>query len=182
MHMKPLLSMFLFALPGLVRQAWSEPLDSALQLKVDAQIKSVQAWASDPIIINAVKGQNARPKPELLAMTQEKWRDLSKLDPYVRSFDRNDAGVFLKGKKTEQIIRAFVSDSEGRKVAFTTKTLTWSHKDDPKHKLPMSGKTWQGPLEQDRASGLEQVQISVPVWDGDKPIGSLVVALNAGKI
>lgn len=164
--------------PTLIAQS----LDAALQAKVDAQIKAVQGWASDPVIVNAVKAQNANPPAEYVAMTQEKWKDLSKLDPFVRTFDKNDAGTFLKGKKGEQIIRAFVSDAEGRKVAFTTKTLSWSHKDDPKHKTPLSGKTWQGPLEQDKASGLEQVQIAVPVLDGDKPIGSLVVSLSVSKL
>jgi hypothetical protein len=115
-------------------------------------------------------------------MTQDKWKDLSKMDSFVRSFDKNAAGQFLKGKKTDAVIRAFLSDAAGLKVAFTAKTLSWSHKGDPKHDQPMTGKTWQGPLEQDKVSGLEQIQLAVPVLDGDKPIGSLVVGLSVSKL
>jgi hypothetical protein len=160
----------------------AEPLDAALQTKVDAQIKVVQGWASDPVIVAAVKAQNAALAPEYAAMTQDTWKDLGKLDPLVRALDKSAAGSFLKGKKSDLIIRAFVSDAEGRKVAFTTKTLSWSHKGDPKHEVPMTGKTWEGSVEQDKASGFQQIQISVPVLDQDKPIGSLVIGLSVSNL
>ena len=157
-------------------------LDPALQAKVDAQVKAIQAWAADPVLVNAVKAQNAGLPADYAAMTQDKWKDLSKLDPFVRTFDKSATGEFLKSKKSDVVIRSFVSDANGIKVAFTTKTLSWSHKGDPKHEVPMTGKVWQGSVEQDKASGLEQVQVAVPVLDGDKPIGSLVVGLSTGKL
>jgi hypothetical protein len=46
----------------------------------------------------------------------------------------------------------------------------------------MSGKTWQGDVEIDASSGLQQVQVAVPVLDGGKAIGSLVVGLSIGKL
>jgi hypothetical protein len=160
----------------------AESLDPSLQAKVDAQIKAIQEWAADPVILNAVKTQNATPPAEYTAMTQDKWKELSKLDPLVRSFDKSAAGQFLKSKRSEVIIRAFVSDAVGQKVAFTTKTLTWSHKGDPKHEVPLTGKIWQGAVEQDKVTGYEQIQIAVPVLDGAKAIGSLVVGLNISKL
>jgi hypothetical protein len=183
MKAKLFLGLLILGLTGQVRPAFAaDALDPAVQAKVDAQLKVVQAWAAEPVVVNAVKAQNASLPPDSAAMTQDKWKDLSKLDPFVRSFDKNDAAIFLKSKKSDAVIRAFLSDAAGLKVAFTAKTLSWSHKGDPKHDLPMTGKTWQGPLEQDKASGLEQVQISVPVLDGDKPIGSLVVGLSVSKL
>jgi hypothetical protein len=165
------------------RHVWgADALDPALQAKVDDQIKAIQGWAGDPVILDAVKAQNANLAGDYTAMTQDQWKDLSKLDPLVRYFDKNPAGTFLKGKRSDTVIRAFLSDASGRKVAFTTKTLSWSHKGDPKHEVPMTGKTWQGPVEQDKASGYEQIQIGVPIMDGDKAIGSLVVALNVSKL
>jgi len=182
-QIKMFLGLLVLGLAGMTLTTFgADALDSALQAKVDAQIKALQAWAGDPVILNAVKAQNASQPPEYAAMTQDKWRDLSKMDPFVRSFDKNAAAEFLKSKKSDVVIRAFLSDASGLKVAFTSKTLSWSHKGDPKHELPMTGKTWQGPLEQDKASGLEQVQISVPVLDGDKPAGSLVASLSVSKL
>lgn len=183
MKLKLLFSVAAFAFAGMVlKSPAADSLDPVVQAKVDAQIKVIQAWASDPVIVGAVKAQNASLPAEYAAMTQDKWKDLTKLDPFVRSFDKNAAGEFLKGKKSDTVIRSFLSDANGTKVAFTAKTLSWSHKGDPKHEIPMTGKTWQGSVEQDKASGLEQVQVSVPVLDGDKPIGSLAVGLSVSKM
>ena len=180
---KLFLGLLALGLAGMTFKALAaDALDPAMQAKVDAQLKVIQGWAADPVIVNAVKAQNASLPAEYAAMTQDKWKDLAKTDPFVRSFDKNAVGEFIKGKKSDLVIRAFVSDAAGLKVGFTAKTLSWSHKGDPKHDQPMAGKTWQGAREQDKASGLEQVQVSVPVLDGGKPIGSLVVGLSVSKL
>jgi hypothetical protein len=176
---------------GLVLLGWAgtiinvshaDGLDPAIQTKVDAQIKTIQSWAAEPAVVSAVQAQNASLPADYAAMTQDKWKDLTKLDPFIRTFDKNAAGEFLKSKKGGAVIRIFLSDAAGLKVAFTTKTLSWSHKGDPKHEKPMAGKVWQGPIEQDKATGLDQIQVSVPVLDGDKPIGSLVVGLSVSQL
>ena len=66
--------------------------------------------------------------------------------------------------------------------AFLSKTSNWNHKGKPKHDVPMAGKMWQGPLEVDESRGIKQIQIAVPVSDGDKPIGSLVVGISVTKL
>jgi len=179
---KSLLASLAFGLASLNATLQAADLEPALQAKVDAQVAIIKTWASDPAIVNAVKAQNASLPADYAAMTQEKWKALPVVDPFVRTFNKNEAGTFLKGKKTDLIIRAFLSDAAGIKVAFTIKTLSWSHKGDPKHEVSMTGKIWQGSVEQDKASGLEQIQVSVPVLDGDKPIGSLVVGMSVGKL
>jgi|ERR1019366_39273 hypothetical protein len=177
------LALLLLSMAGLTfKTIGADAVDAVLQAKVDAQVKQIQAWASDPVLVNAVKAQNASQPADFAAMTQEKWAALTVMDPFVRSFNKNGVGLFLKNKKTDLILRMFVSDANGIKVGFSSKTLSWSHKGDPKHEQPMTGKTWQGPLEQDKATGLQQVQVSVPVLDGDKPIGSLVVGLSVAKL
>lgn len=158
------------------------PLDPALQAKVDAQVKLIQAWASDPAIVNAVKAQNASAPADYAAMTQDNWAGLTVLDPFVRGFSKNTAAEYLKSKKTDVVAEAFVSAADGRKVAFLGKTTNWSHKGKPKHDVPMTGKTWQGQVEVDTSSGVQSVQVAVPVLDGGKPIGSLVVGLSVAKL
>jgi hypothetical protein len=84
-------------LAGLVWQSiGAETLDPALQARVAVEVKVIQGWAADPMIINAVKAQNASLPPALAAMTPAAWKDLSKLDSFVRSFDKNAAGTYLK--------------------------------------------------------------------------------------
>lgn len=157
-------------------------LEPAVQTKVDAMKKQAETWAADPVIVNAVKAYNAAPPADSAAMTQEKWKTLPILDPFVRSFSKNPAGEFLKSKKGDAVTEAFLSGADGKKVAFLAKTSGWSHKGNAKHDDPMAGKTWQGNVEVDESTGLQQLQIAVPVLDGGKPIGSLVVGLSLSKL
>lgn len=162
--------------------AGAADLDAAQQGKVDAKTKEIQGWAAMPAIVEAVKAYNASKLPEAAGMDQAKWAGLSVIDPFVRSLTKNPAAELLKSKKGEVVSEAFVSGADGGKVAFLGKTTNWSHKGKPKHDQPMSGKNWQGPVEIDESSGLQQVQVAVPVVDGGKPIGSMVVGLSIGKL
>lgn len=162
--------------------AGAEDLAPAVQAKVEAQIKDIQAWAGDPVIVKAVQDHNRQLPADQAGLTQEKWQALSILDPLVRSFAKNEAGQLLKAKKTEAVSEAFLSDAAGYKVAFLSKPSNWCHKDKPKHEQPMAGKLWQGPVEVDESTGLQQVQVAVPVVDGGKPVGSLIVGLSLTKL
>ena len=172
----------LLALGGRVGSAMGAELDAASQIKVDAQIKQIQAWAADPVIVKAVKAHNASVPPDQAAITQEAWKQFSVMDPVVRAFTKNEAALFLKSKRGEVVSEAFVSGADGLKVAFLSKPTNWSHKGKPKHDEPMAGKNWQGPVELDESTGLQQVQIAVPVLDEGKAIGSLVVGLSISKL
>jgi hypothetical protein len=158
------------------------PADPALQSKIDEQVKFVQGWASDPVIVSAVKAINATEPAAYAGMTQDKWTALTPFDPFVLSFASNPVGQFLKNKKNQIISEAFVSAANGVKVGFLQKTTNWSHKGKAKHDVPMTGKTWQGEVETDQSTGLQQVQIAVPVLDGGKPIGSVVVGLQVARL
>ena len=160
----------------LVQLAHGASLDGATQSKIDAKIKEIQSWADSPAIVDAVKKANAG--PSAADMTQDKWKALTVLDPTVRAFAKNPAAEFLKSKKGTSVAEAFVSASDGSKVAFLAKPSSWTHLGKPKHDVPMAGKTWQGAVEVDESTGLQQVQVAVPVKDGGKPIGSLVVGLS----
>jgi hypothetical protein len=157
-------------------------VDPAMQAKIDAQVKAIQAWASGPAIVATVKSQNASTPATHKAMTQEKWTSLTGFDPFVLSFTSNAAAQVLKSKKDAVASEMFVSAADGTKVAFLAKTTSWSHKGKPKHEVPMTGKTWQGEPETDQSTGLQQIQVAVPVMDGGKPIGSLVVGLQVARL
>jgi hypothetical protein len=161
---------------------FGQSLTPEMKSKVDAKIKQLQAWSTDPAIVAAVKAHNANPPAEDKAMTNEKWAKLTVLDPYVRSFTKNPLGVYLKTKKDDQISECFVSSADGAKVAFLAKTSNWSHADKTKHTVPMSGRIFTGPVALDESSGQQEVQIGLPVLDGGKPIGSIVVGLAVSKL
>jgi hypothetical protein len=179
LHSSVLLGLTLLLARGL---AAADGISPAAQASIDEQFKVIAGWAADPVIVEAVRAHNASVPPEQVALNQDKWRALTVLDPLVRAFTKNAVGQFLKAKKTELVTEAFVSDAAGMKVGFLSKTTNWTHKGKPKHDVPMTAKTWQGPVEVDESSGRQQIQIAVPVLDQGSPIGSLVVGLSMAQL
>lgn len=162
--------------------ARAQGLDPALQARVDAKLAEIKQLASDPAIVKAVVAQNASLPAAYAEMTQEKWKGLTLLDPFVRGFTRNEAGGALKARKPAWLAEAFVNDAKGLKVGFLAKTSNWSHGASAKHTQPMTGQVWQGAVELDESSGLQQIQVAVPVLADGKPAGSLVAGLSVSKL
>lgn len=152
------------------------------QTNVDAKVKAIQEWSADAKIVAAVKDYNANPAAEAKAMTNDKWKTLTLLDPFVRSLAKNELAEHLKAKKDDAMTEIFVSGADGGKVAFLAKTSSWTHKGKEKHDQPMAGKTWQGAVEVDESTGKQQIQVSVPVLDGATSIGSIVIGLGVAKL
>jgi len=176
------ISLLLLASAGHAIGLRAAEIDAAQQAKIDGAIAEVKTWAADPAIVAAVVAHNAPLPAEQAAMTQATWKSLSLLDPFVRSFSKNEAAAVLKAKKANWTTEAFVSDAKGYKVAFLAKTTNWCHAGAPKHEVPMAGKAWQGPLTVDESTGLQQIQIAIPVLKDGVPVGSLVVGLSPGKL
>jgi hypothetical protein len=172
----------LIATIALASTAFAQSLTPEMTAKVEAKVKQLQVWSSDAAVVSAVKSFNARPPAAVADMTQDKWKQLTILDPLVRSFSNNPLSQFLKTKKDDQVSECFVSGADGTKVAFLAKTSSWSHKGKEKHSVPMSGRVYVGPVEVDESTGFQQVQVGLPVLDAGKPIGSIVVGLRVSKL
>jgi hypothetical protein len=153
-----------------------------LKAKLQAKAKEIQWMSTDPKVVAAVREHNASPPAETKTMTEEKWTSLQVLDPIVRGLSKNALAAYLKSKRDPMISELFVSGAGGTKVALFNKTTNWSHKGKPKHEVPMTGKTYFGPVELDQSTGVEQVQIGIPVLDAGKPIGSIVVGFEVAKL
>ena len=157
-------------------------LTAEQKAKVDAKIKEVTVWGTDSLVVADVKAANTTPPALNKEMTQEKWKALTAVSPEVRGLLKSPVGLWCKAHKTEVVSELFVSAADGTKVGFTSKTSNWSHKGKPKHDVPMTGKTWIGESEQDASTGKAQVQVSFPVLDGTKAIGSIVIGLDLSKL
>lgn len=163
-----------------VSGAFAEALEPGQQAKLDAKVAELKAWSTAPEIVAAVKAHNA--KPEHPDYTNDSWKALTVLDPAVRAFQQNAAATWIKSKKGDAVTETFVSGADGAKVAFLSKPSGWTHKGKPKHDKPMTGKNWQGEIEVDASTGARQIQVSVPVLDGGKAIGSIVVGFSVAKL
>lgn len=180
--MKRLSCLFLLAILASTAMFAQATLTADQKTKVDSFLNQYKALGTDATVVKAVKDFNASPPPEAQGMTQAKWDALSVLSPEVRAFAKNTLAEYLKTKRADVVAELFVSGANGTKVAFFAKSTNWSHAGKPKHDVPMSGKTWIGAPELDQSSGKTTVQVSFPVLDGGKPIGSVVVGLEIAKL
>jgi hypothetical protein len=156
-----------------------------IKAKLDAKIKQLAAFSTDPEIARDVKAYNATPpSAEAAAMTNEQWHSLTVLDPFVRASAKTPLSEYLKAKKNadDMIAKVFVSGADGSKVGFDAKTEHWTHKGMPKHEVPMTGQTWIGSVKVDDSTGQQLIQVGLPVLDGGKPIGSIVFGLRVDKL
>jgi hypothetical protein len=182
MMIKKAVFFILLSIAVMALSAQTAPLTVEQKAKVDSYLASFKSLGTDPVVVKAVKEYNAAPPPESQGMTQAKWDGLTVLSPEVKAFAKNALAEYLKTKRTDAVAELFVSGAKGTKVAFFAKTTSWSHAGKPKHDVPMSGKTWIGEPELDQSSGKVTVQVSFPVLDGGKPIGSIVVGLEIAKL
>ncbi|MFZ4616647.1 MAG: PDC sensor domain-containing protein [Rectinemataceae bacterium] len=174
-------SLFLVMAAG-IAMAQTQSINAEQKARVEAWLVKYQTLGSDSTVIAAVKAFNAQPPAELSGMTQDKWAALGSLSPEVRNLSKNALAEYLKAKREPVIAELFVSGATGTKVAFFGKTTSWNHSGKPKHDVPMSGKTWMGPPELDESSGRITVQISFPILDGKKAIGTMVIGLDVAKL
>lgn len=172
----------LIVLVGFSQISFGQTLSAEQKAKVDSALAQLSSLGTDPTVVAAVREYNANPPAIVATMTQDAWKSLSVLSSEVLSFARNPLAVYLKTKRTDAIAELFVSGASGTKVAFFGKTTSWSHKGSAKHDQPMAGKTWIGQPALDESSGKYEVQISFPVLDGGKPIGSIVIGLDVSKL
>jgi hypothetical protein len=159
-----------------------EQIDADVQARINVKLKEITAWAASPEIVKTVKARNLAGPGIYKDMTQAKWKTLSVLDPQVRVLTRNEVALYIKSKKDPAVSEAFASCADGTKVGFLTKTTYWDHTGKPKHDQPMKGEIWRGPLEVDESTGVQQIQVAVPILDEGKAIGSLVVGLELAKL
>jgi hypothetical protein len=151
--------------------------------KLEAEIKQLKPFSTDPQVVSAVKAYNSTPRsPEEKAMTNDSWHSLTLFDPFVRAVGKSSLSGYLKTKRDDVIAKIFVSGADGGKVGFDAKTEHWTHKGLPKHEVPMSGKVWTGTVKLDDSTGLQMLQVGLPVLDEGKPIGSIVFGLRVDKL
>src|SRR5437763_1206393 len=85
----------------------AQPPTGELKAKVEAKMKELATWGVNPEVVSAVKDHNTNPPPDAKGMTQEKWKQLSVLDPFVRSYTKNPLATTLKTKKEDWVSECF---------------------------------------------------------------------------
>ena len=168
------------ALLPVVALASNFEVTPVVQTELEKQAKVLATWAADPVVVAAVKEQNA--KGPIAGMDNTKWKAVRRSDPIVQALVGNAAGQLLRKKidaSNGTLDKAFLNGAQGEKVAFAEKTISYIHKGQDKFDVPMStGKAWQmtKPWFDESLQGYA-MQVAVPVMDGGKAIGVLVASV-----
>lgn len=169
---------------GMVAPVFSGEITSKMQLKIEAYKKKAVTWAGDPAIIKAVRESNA--KGPIPGMGNAKWRELKENDTIVRSFITSPTGQLLTqwmNTDAKGINKIVLSGDKSHRVAFTSMPAIYIGKGKPNFDEAFSGKVWQqGESKPDPSTNIDTIQIAVPVKDGGKTIGVLLVSLTAANL
>ena len=111
----------LAALTLLASSSFGQALPGDLRAKVESKLKDLSSWSTNAEVVAAVKAHNTNPSPDAKGMTNEKWKQLTLLDPFVRGFTENPAAQAVKAKKEDWVSECFISGADGTKVAFLSK-------------------------------------------------------------
>lgn len=156
--------------------------------------ENVVTWVQDPIIINAIKAQNAAhaglTQADIDAL-DKKWRaEVQKTDqPLIASVLSNQVSAFLKEKQAASkgaISEVFVMDNKGLNVGQSEITSDYWQGDEAKFQktFDVGPKTlFVDEVEKDESTQALQSQASMTIVDETgKSIGAITVGVNLNAL
>jgi hypothetical protein len=159
----------------------SDPSDS--QNKAKAAVPRVKKIAADPIVIAAIKEQNA--KKVSLAEIQKidkAWTDGDTKVSNEVSARPCSAKLQELLKKQPDLMEAFAMDDQGANVCMSDRTSDYWQGDEAKWQKSFNGGKGGVNFDErkfDSSAKTVIVQVSVPVLDQGKVIGALTVGVKA---
>ncbi|MEW6730729.1 MAG: PDC sensor domain-containing protein [Acidobacteriota bacterium] len=179
-----MLTRLLLILCGLnlvVTLAVASPFQTDEIVKVEAS--KIEQWGKEPILIKAVREQNAKKKTlaEIKALDKI-WMNPDN-DERIKTFLNNSAAARLKELKASNpaYLESFVMDNQGAIVCMTDKTSDyWQGNEDKWIKSFNDGKgqIYIDKPQYDNSTKRVLLHISVPVIDTSKTIGVLTVGVD----
>ncbi len=150
---------------------------------------TIKEWVQNPAVIDAVKAANAAHaslSQDDIDALDKKWRagDAAVIDAVLH----NDLSTYLSGVKDDGAglyTEIFVMDDKGLNVGQSDKTSDYWQGDEAKWKetyLIGPDAIHLSDVEEDESSQTFQMQISLPVVDGDHVIGAVTVGVDADML
>ncbi|AFL72486.1 PDC sensor domain-containing protein [Thiocystis violascens] len=162
--------------------------DGDLPDAVNRILPMLQEWGSNPILVEAVREQNAlaRPLDEIKRLDAE-WMAASGVTPFMEGMMNNVPAQELKRLEQTKpyFLEVFLMDGQGANVAMTNKTSDYWQGDE--EKFTYSFKDGQGALhigevKFDESAQVYLVQVSVPVLDGGSAIGAMTIGIDLDQL
>ncbi len=143
---------------------------------------------SDPVIVKAVKAENAKGKTlDQIKSMDKKWKATPGVADYMDALMTSECGGHLRQiqKREAYYAKIFVMDNLGANVCMTDKTSDYWQGDEAKFIKSYKGGEGAlhiGPVKFDDSTQAYLVQVSVPVKDGDKVIGAITIGIDVDKL
>jgi hypothetical protein len=143
---------------------------------------------TDPIIVSAVKAENAKGKTLAQIESRDKeWRATAGIADYMKAIMESECGRRLRTiqQSTPYFAEIFVMDNQGANVAMTDKTSDYWQGDEAKFKKSFnngSGAVFVDEVEFDDSAQAYLVQVSVPVREGGTVIGAITFGIDLDKL
>lgn len=172
-------AVFLMVMAGAAFAAQKAP-----QQVVDLSSKLTK-YGTDPVIVEAVKAENAKGKTlTQIKEMDKKWMKTPGVADFMRELIDNKCGKRLQEirKSTSYFEEIFVMDNQGANVCMTNKTSDYWQGDEDKFTKSFNGDVHISDVKFDDSSQSYVVQVSVPVKDGGKVIGAITFGINSEKV
>lgn len=155
---------------------------------IKSVLPDIKALAADTTVIAAVKAQNAQGlSMDAIKAIDTAWIEQKGNVPEAAPMQATDAANVLK--KAEATHPAFkesiLTDNQGANVAISQLTSDYWQGDEPKFVKAFNGGAGSDYIarpKQDASTGEVIAQVSVPVMDGGKAIGTLTVGVDLNLI
>ena len=160
----------------------------APQAVVDLANAKLAAFGSCPVLVNAVKAENAKSKTmaDIEAM-DAKWKGTAGVADYMKAIMDSPAGKRLAEIRDSEpyLLELFLMDNQGANVAMSDKTSDYWQGDEAKFKKSFNGgagAVFVDDVEFDKSAQSYLCQVSVPVMDGGKAIGAITFGVDVDKV
>jgi len=163
-------------------------VEKAPQSVINLANTTLVKYGTDPIIIAAVKAENAKGKSlDDIKAFDEKWKSTPGVADFMSGLMTSECGKHLQSvqKSKPYFAEIFVMDNQGANVAMTDKTSDyWQGDEDKFIKTFNNGKgaLHISDVEFDESSQAYLVQVSVPVKDGSVVIGAITFGVDVDAI
>lgn len=159
--------------------------DTAVPTAIASRVPAMEKWAGNATIHKAVTAQNAEKLSlEEIMRRDEEWIGTPKNHPFKKQLMQNPCAGVLRAAAEEDraVFEAFVMDNQGALVCTLLVTTDYWQGDEPKWQRSYDegkGALYVAPPEYDESTKLTLVQTSVPIREGEKVIGVLMIGFNA---
>ncbi|GAB6904274.1 conserved exported hypothetical protein [Desulfosarcina cetonica] len=169
------------------------PIAVALAEEAPQKIKDLAqnelaGYGTDPVIVKAAAGENAKGKTlDQIKQQDNTWQNTAGIVDFMKALMENECGQHLReiqGSKP-YFAEIFVMDNQGANVAMTDKTSDYWQGDEAKFQKTFNdgaGTVFVDEVKFDESAQSYLVQVSVPVVDGGKAIGAITFGIDVDKV